>query len=60
MLPPEQLAKMKTLEIWVESDHELPTMQYHPSARFLESKGYGPRRANKVPMFAITTRLSIK
>jgi hypothetical protein len=48
MMPPEQLAKMKTLEIWVESNHELATMQYHPSTRWLESKGYDPRLVNKV------------
>ncbi|WP_372805772.1 hypothetical protein [Pontiella sp.] len=48
LLPPEQLEKMKTLDIWVESNHPLATMQYHPSVRWLESKGYDPRLANKV------------
>ncbi|VGO11503.1 hypothetical protein PDESU_00047 [Pontiella desulfatans] len=48
LLPPEQRAKMRQLEIWIESSHELGAMQYHPSVAWLESKGYDPRLANKV------------
>lgn len=49
LLPEEPLAKMKKMEIWLEHHHpELSTMQYHPGAEWLKSRGYDPRLAKKV------------
>lgn len=49
LLPEEPLAKMKTMEIWVEHEHpELSAMQYHPGAEWLINRGYDPRLAKKV------------
>jgi len=49
LLPAEPLAKMKTMEIWIEHQHpELSAMQYHPGADWLVGRGYDPRLAKKV------------
>lgn len=49
LLPEEPLAKMKTMEIWLEHQHpELTAMQYHPGAAWLKSHGYDPRLNKKV------------
>lgn len=49
LLPEESLAKMKTMEIWLENRHpELTSMQYHPGADWLKDRGYDPRLAKKV------------
>ncbi|BCX46259.1 M90 peptidase family-like protein [Haloferula helveola] len=49
LLPEEPLGKMRTCEIWIEHQHpELGSMQYHPSAGWLEGKGYDPKLSKKV------------
>jgi hypothetical protein len=49
LLPEEQLAKMRKLEIWIEHDHPtLGAMQYHPSLDWLKSHGHDPRLAKMV------------
>ncbi len=49
LLPEEQLAKMRKLEIWIEHRHpSLGAMQYHPSIGWLKSHGHDPRLAKKV------------
>jgi dipeptidyl-peptidase-4 len=49
LLPEEQLAKMRRLEIWIEHHHPtLGAMQYHPSVEWLKSHGHDPRLAKKV------------
>ncbi|UCD53340.1 MAG: hypothetical protein JSW27_11960 [Phycisphaerales bacterium] len=49
LLPPEQLQKMRKLEIWIEHHHPtLGSMQYHPSLGWLKSHGHDPRLAKKV------------
>lgn len=49
LLPEEQLAKMQTLEIWIEHHHPtLGAMQYHPNLGWLRSHGHDPRLAKKV------------
>jgi dipeptidyl-peptidase-4 len=48
LLPPEQLEKMRTIDLWIESGHPLKTMQYHTSAQWLKNNGYDPRLAKKV------------
>ena len=45
----DRLEKMRTLEIWIEYNHpELKAGQYHPSVRWLTSRGHDPRLAKKV------------
>lgn len=49
LLPEEQLANMRKLEIWIEHHHPtLGAMQYHPSIDWLKSHGHDPRLARKV------------
>ena len=49
LLPKKRLDEMKKMEIWLEHQHpELSTMQYHPGADWLKSRGYDPRLAKKV------------
>ena len=45
----EVLAKLQTIEIWIEYDHpRLKAMQYHPSKDWLVDNGHDPRLARKV------------
>lgn len=49
LLPEEQLAKMRKLEVWIEHHHPtLGAMQYHPNLGWLKSHGHDPRLAKKV------------
>jgi dipeptidyl-peptidase-4 len=49
LVPDERLARMRTLQIWIERDHPtLRSMQYHPSVGWLRSHGHDPRLAKKV------------
>lgn len=48
LLPEKQLKTMRTLEIWIEHQHELSGMQYHPGADWLVEHGYDPRLEKKV------------
>jgi len=49
LVPAEQLAKMRELEIWIERHHPtLGPMQYHPSIGWLKGHGHDPRLAKKV------------
>lgn len=48
LMPAEQLKKMRQLEIWIESNHSLGIMQYHPNVQWLKQNGYDPRLAKKV------------
>ena len=49
LVPPEPLAKLQGIGIWIERDHPaLKSMQYHPSADWLIEHGHDPRLARKV------------
>jgi len=49
LVPDEQLAKLRKLELWIEYNHpQLGGMQYHPSRKWLTDRGYDPRLAKKV------------
>ena len=49
LVPQEQLAKMRKLEIWIEHHHpKLGSMQYHPNINWLKSHNHDPRLAKKV------------
>jgi len=48
LLPEKQLKAMQKLEIWIERQHELTSMQYHPGAEWLVERGYDPRLVKKV------------
>jgi len=49
LLPEGPLAKIRTVEIWIEYDHpQLNSMQYHPSIGWLKNHGHDPRLAKKV------------
>ena len=53
------LKKMQKLEIWIERHHpRLGAMQYHPSAKWLEGRGYDPRLAKKVHITRASSLLS--
>ena len=49
LVPAEPLAKLQTIEIWIEHDHSrLKSMQYHPSRDWLVDNGHDPRLTRKV------------
>lgn len=48
LMPEKQLGEMRELEIWIESNHPLGNMQYHPSVQWLKNNGHDPRLAKKV------------
>ena len=49
LVPAEPLAKMQTLEIWIEHNHPLlRAMQYHPSREWLLANRHDPRLTRKV------------
>lgn len=49
LVPAAPLARLQTLEIWIERDHpRLRAMQYHPSRSWLVDNGHDPRLARKV------------
>lgn len=49
VIPAAALAKLQTLEIWIEHRHpELKSMQYHPSRAWLVANGHDPRLERKV------------
>lgn len=49
LVPEEPLAKLRTVEIWIEHAHpQLGAMQYHPSRKWLTDHNHDPRLAKKV------------
>ncbi|UCF14626.1 MAG: hypothetical protein JSW59_14525 [Phycisphaerales bacterium] len=49
LVPAEQLAKLRTIEFWIEHDHpQLGAMQYHPNPRWLTDRGHDRRLAKKI------------
>ena len=49
LIPPESLAKLQQVEIWIERDHPvLATMQYHPSRGWLLANDHDERLTKKV------------
>ena len=49
LIPAGPLAKLQTLEIWIEHSHPLlKAMQYHPSKDWLVANRHDPRLARKV------------
>ena len=49
LIPAGPLAKLQTLEIWIEHSHPLlKAMQYHPSKTWLVANKHDPRLARKV------------
>jgi len=48
IVPAERVAELQKLRIWVDLSHELKSMQYHPSKRWLTDHGYNPKLAKCV------------
>ncbi|MHC4745090.1 MAG: M90 metallopeptidase family protein [Planctomycetota bacterium] len=49
LVPDEQLAKLRTIEFWIEHSHpQLGGMQYHPNPKWLTDRGYDKRLGKKV------------
>jgi dipeptidyl-peptidase-4 len=47
MVPADRLEQLRKLEIWIEREHPLGNMQYHPSEQWLRDNGHDPRLAKK-------------
>ncbi len=43
IVPAERLAELRKLRIWVDLQHSLKNMQYHPSRGWLVANGHDPR-----------------
>jgi hypothetical protein len=48
VMPRKPLRKLREVPIWIDVDHRLGVMQYHPSARWLRDHGYDPEMAGAV------------
>lgn len=48
ILPNDKVRELQKLRIWVDWNHPLSNMQYHPSRGWLVSNGYDPRLAKHV------------
>ncbi len=48
ILPAERVVELQKLAIWIDLNHPLGTMQYHPSEAWLKSNGHDPALAKHV------------
>lgn len=48
VMPPEHLARLREVPIFVDLDHPLKNLQYHPSAGWLREHGHDPAMARAV------------
>jgi hypothetical protein len=48
VVPEAALAKLREAPIWIDLDHRLGGMQYHPSAKWLKGHGHDPAMAKAV------------
>jgi len=48
VVPEAALAKLREAPIWIDLDHRLGGMQYHPSAKWLKDHGHDPAMAKAV------------
>ncbi len=48
IVPQDRVKELQTLRIWIDWDHELGSMQYHPSRNWLEKNGHDPNLARHV------------
>ncbi len=48
IVPEDQLAGLRKIPIWIDTNHSLEHMQYHPSERWLTEHGYNPELARHV------------
>ena len=48
ILPEARVHDLRAVPIWLDLDHRLAAMQYHPSAGWLEGHGYDPAMAKAV------------
>lgn len=48
IVPKDRVAQLQKLPIWIDWEHELGAMQYHPSRGWLLSKGFDSRLVNHV------------
>lgn len=47
-LPPERIKQLQTIPIWIDFNHELTSMQYHPGAGWLRNHEYDPKMVKSV------------
>ncbi|GAB5443459.1 MAG: metallopeptidase [Fuerstiella sp.] len=43
IVPEDRVTQLQRLPIWIDLQHELTSMQYHPGAGWLKNNGYDPR-----------------
>ena len=48
IVPEDRVTELQTLRIWIDWDHKLANMQYHPSRSWLEKNRYDPDLAKHV------------
>ncbi len=48
IVPEDRVKQLRQLPIWIDLDHKLANMQYHPSRGWLIANGYDPRLAKHV------------
>jgi len=48
VVPDERLARLREVPIWMDLDHPLKNLQYHPNAGWLRNHGYDPAMAKAV------------
>ncbi len=48
IVPEDRMAKLQELPIWIDWEHSLSNMQYHPSEAWLKDNGHDARLAKRV------------
>ena len=48
ILPADKIERLKQVPIWIDLDHPLKSMQYHPNAGWLRKHGYDPAMVQSV------------
>ncbi len=48
IVPEDRVKQLQTLRIWIDWDHKLGNMQYHPSRSWLEKNGHDPNLTKHV------------
>ena len=48
IVPEDRVKELQTLRIWIDWNHKLGSMQYHPSRNWLEKNGYDPNLTKHV------------
>ena len=56
IVPEDRVQRLQTLRIWIDWNHKLGSMQYHPSRSWLEKNGHDPNPVSYTHLTLPTNR----